>query len=245
MENKMIYNGNFNNKKDVESNFSVSLDDVHIVYAEYVTGSYEGSAWVIFSRNGKLFEVHGSHCSCNGLEGQWSEEDTSADIILERIKRNGHSEFDTKSISQLLNQYKQDFSFDLENLPTANELKKLLSVEKLVQDKNILQKQDEQIKKFQQNIITQIKETLLNGELGFDFKDKLILSSEAISLKKYKGDVLKNNVLDLFSLTQETLNSKGYVGKFIINDSINEISCSFSFELTDKKIAKKRQKYVT
>lgn len=241
----MIYNGNFNNKKDVESNFSVDLQDSTIVYAEYVTGSYEGSAWVIFSRNGKLYEVHGSHCSCNGLEGQWSEEETSPEIILERIKRNGHSDFDTKSISNVLSQYKNDFSFDLENLPTANELKNILSLEKLVQDKNILQNQDEQIKTFQQNIINQIKETLLNGEPTFDFKQKINLSSQAISLKKYKEEILKDSVLEIFDKTQKTLNSKGYMGEFVINKNIDEISCNFSFKLTETKTAKKRQKYVT
>lgn len=38
-----------------------------ILIANYGTGSYEGYAFVIFHRKGKLFEYHDSHCSCNGL----------------------------------------------------------------------------------------------------------------------------------------------------------------------------------
>ena len=48
-----------------------------ILVALYDGGSYDGLAFVLFHRDGKLYEVHGSHCSCYGLEGQWSPEETS------------------------------------------------------------------------------------------------------------------------------------------------------------------------
>lgn len=37
---------------------------------------YEGSAFVLLQEplTGELFEVNGSHCSCNGLEGCWDPE---------------------------------------------------------------------------------------------------------------------------------------------------------------------------
>jgi len=44
---------------------------VKILFAHYDVDGYEGSAWVLYCEGGKLFEVHGSHCSCYGLEGQW------------------------------------------------------------------------------------------------------------------------------------------------------------------------------
>lgn len=34
--------------------------------------AYEGHALVIFERNGVLYEVEASHCSCNGYEGEWN-----------------------------------------------------------------------------------------------------------------------------------------------------------------------------
>ena len=48
-----------------------------ILLAAYYDEDYEGDAYVLFERGGKLWEVHGSHCSCNGLEGQWDPEETS------------------------------------------------------------------------------------------------------------------------------------------------------------------------
>lgn len=40
-------------------------------------GSYCGDAFVLFERDGKLYEVNGGHCSCYGLEGQWTPEETT------------------------------------------------------------------------------------------------------------------------------------------------------------------------
>jgi len=48
---------------------------------------------VLFKRNDKLFEVHGSHCSCHGLSEesysggstQWQPEETTREAILHRL----------------------------------------------------------------------------------------------------------------------------------------------------------------
>ena len=42
-----------------------------ILFASYSEEDYEGDAIVILQTEEGLFEVHGSHCSCYGLEGQW------------------------------------------------------------------------------------------------------------------------------------------------------------------------------
>ena len=47
------------------------LEDVEIIYAQYETGCYEGSCVVLFKKEGKLFLIEASHCSCYGLEDQW------------------------------------------------------------------------------------------------------------------------------------------------------------------------------
>lgn len=36
--------------------------------------------------SGELFEVHGSHCSCHGFEGQFSLEETSPEYLLTRFE---------------------------------------------------------------------------------------------------------------------------------------------------------------
>lgn len=61
----------------------IATDD-EIIFASYGGGSYEGDAVVLFRRDGKLYEVHGSHCSCNGLEGQWSPEEATWEALATR-----------------------------------------------------------------------------------------------------------------------------------------------------------------
>ena len=50
--------------------------DDEILFAQYGYESYEGNACVLFQRNGVLYRVDAGHCSCYGLEGQWTPEET-------------------------------------------------------------------------------------------------------------------------------------------------------------------------
>lgn len=67
-----------------EQKLWADLDGAQILFAEYEHGGYEGDSTVIYRKDGKLFEVYGGHCSCNGLEGQWSPEETTVEAILAR-----------------------------------------------------------------------------------------------------------------------------------------------------------------
>lgn len=58
---------------------------INILFATYGCQEYEGSAWVLFERDGKLFEVNGSHCSCYGLEDQFEPEETRLEAIEYRL----------------------------------------------------------------------------------------------------------------------------------------------------------------
>jgi hypothetical protein len=71
------------------SDFKVGLDDnVHILLASYAGMGYDGYAFVLFVEDDKLYEVHGSHCSCDGLEEQWEPEETSI-VALQARAREG------------------------------------------------------------------------------------------------------------------------------------------------------------
>lgn len=48
-----------------------------IIFSYYSYEDYEGDAFVLYHKDGRLFEVHGGHCSCYGLEGQWDPEETT------------------------------------------------------------------------------------------------------------------------------------------------------------------------
>lgn len=55
-----------------------------LLIALYDGGGYDGTAFVLFKQNGKLYEVNASHCSCYGLEGQWSPDETSWEALAVR-----------------------------------------------------------------------------------------------------------------------------------------------------------------
>jgi len=63
------------------------VTEKELLFAWYGQRSYDGSAFVLFRRDGKLYEVNGGHCSCYGLENQWRPEETSKKALLHRIEK--------------------------------------------------------------------------------------------------------------------------------------------------------------
>lgn len=72
------------------------LAGAEVLFASYTDENYEGDAFVLFTRDGKLWEVHGSHCSCYGLsesdyygssQTQWQPEEVTAEAILHRLDK--------------------------------------------------------------------------------------------------------------------------------------------------------------
>lgn len=58
------------------------LNDIdRILFYEYSYENYSGNAMLVFEKDGKLYQTTGSHCSCNGLEGQFSPEETSVEEL--------------------------------------------------------------------------------------------------------------------------------------------------------------------
>lgn len=96
-----VYDG-FTNAEEVAANFKIPAVDGTIVAALYGHESYEGSAIVIYVREGKLYESNGSHCSCNGLEDQWSEEETSVAALRKREWPSGLESGTAERMSRLL-----------------------------------------------------------------------------------------------------------------------------------------------
>lgn len=73
-----------NRKKSMEYHLK-TWEPINILFASYGTGSYEGDAFVLTERDGKLFEVNASHCSCYGLENQFDQEETNLDVLKHRL----------------------------------------------------------------------------------------------------------------------------------------------------------------
>ena len=63
------------------------LDGVTVLLASYGVYGYEGEAFVLFERDGKLYEVNAVHCSCYGLEEQWGPEETTVEALHYRMDK--------------------------------------------------------------------------------------------------------------------------------------------------------------
>lgn len=82
-----MYLEEFKNNEDIISEYEApadALDGADVLLAWYGYGSYCGDSLVIFRKERKLYEVNGGHCSCYGLEGQWTPEETSAAALAKR-----------------------------------------------------------------------------------------------------------------------------------------------------------------
>lgn len=63
----------------VHENFPTE-DEIVLVYQD--SGCYDDSIDVFFQRDGKLFNVEASHCSCNGYEGCWNPSEVTWEYLL-------------------------------------------------------------------------------------------------------------------------------------------------------------------
>ena len=101
-----VFLGNWNSSEDIFSDFGIKESDLEggkIIFGFYNCQEYEGYASVIIQMpDDSLKLVHGSHCSCYGLEDQWDMEDISV-VLLNQMKWLGNSEVKEKLNSILDN----------------------------------------------------------------------------------------------------------------------------------------------
>ena len=63
-----------------------TLEGVEILLASYSRNPFCGEAFVLFRKNGVLYEVNASHNSTDGIEGQWEPEDTLVEALRYRLE---------------------------------------------------------------------------------------------------------------------------------------------------------------
>lgn len=77
-------------KEKIVSDFDIAeehLRDAEIMIAYMSEGSWgcDSDAFIVFRKDGVLYEAHGSHCSCFGFEGQWEPDPIeSIEAVLKR-----------------------------------------------------------------------------------------------------------------------------------------------------------------
>jgi len=73
------------------------VDNLEVLIGYESVGSWgcdSSSFFLLRDKDGNLFEVHGSHCSCYGFEGQFTLEPTTVEALKFRINESyNHSVF--------------------------------------------------------------------------------------------------------------------------------------------------------
>lgn len=74
-------------RKNKMSKALEKYENINILFAFYGIDDYCGEAFVLLEKNGGLFEVNASHCSCMGLEYQFDLEPTTLESLELRLTR--------------------------------------------------------------------------------------------------------------------------------------------------------------
>jgi hypothetical protein len=104
-----IFLGDWQDVEGVKADFEISDGDLHganILLAGYWYECYEGEAFVLYEKEGRLFEVNGSHCSCYGLEGQWDPELTTIEALEHRLDHGYGRDQYAEKLREILNNLK-------------------------------------------------------------------------------------------------------------------------------------------
>lgn len=123
-----MFLGEFSNKQCIIKEFQLednALNDCAILFATYDIEGYEGSALILFVKQGKIYIVEGSHCSCMGLEGQFDAEEISPDALKKMCTGNGILGHWNQEITKILTEMSM---LDLLNLP-ADQLQTWLALQ--------------------------------------------------------------------------------------------------------------------
>lgn len=92
------FEGTYNEEKLAAAKLAERWQRLEVLFAAYTYEDYEGDAFVLFRKDGKLYEVNGSHCSCYGLSergysgetpDQWEPEETTQDALKHRLDEGG------------------------------------------------------------------------------------------------------------------------------------------------------------
>lgn len=81
----------FDDRYDLFKQFEADDEGERILFASYENEGYEGDAYVLFENpaTGELLEIEASHCSCNGLEGQWLPGAVTWPALAMRLQADG------------------------------------------------------------------------------------------------------------------------------------------------------------
>ena len=105
-----VYDGGFDNWADIQSQFDEPdlPEPDEVLFAMYDVDGYEGSARVVYRQGNRFFYVHGAHCSCYGLEGQWDPEEYSAEQFVAAYERGWWKHYVPSSVRDRVKEFMEN-----------------------------------------------------------------------------------------------------------------------------------------
>ena len=105
-------------KNHIASVFEIpieDLDEITILIAYESVGSFgcDSSNWFLFLKDSVLYEVAGSHCSCDGFEGQWDPQETNAKYLKSKnfhISTGGYDDLSEENIKEIKEYFKRNYA---------------------------------------------------------------------------------------------------------------------------------------
>jgi hypothetical protein len=80
------YHGSFTCREDIVAIYGDRVPpEPDIVYACMSEPDYEESLIVVFARDGRLFEIADSHCSCNGWDEDGDTWDAPDEVLVQQL----------------------------------------------------------------------------------------------------------------------------------------------------------------
>ncbi len=127
IKQKSVFLGNWKESSEIIKDFKIkkdSLKGIKILFACYKDRGYSGDAFVLFEKNGELFEVNTTACSIYGVEQQWKPEETNLTAIQYRLSKGTLG----RDVDKLMyNNIDEENEFDVDNI-FALELKQFLGI---------------------------------------------------------------------------------------------------------------------
>lgn len=95
---EQVYFDNWTKWADVSNDFSNGYswnmpavpaipEPEEVLLAAYSYEDYSGDAFVIYRQGDKYYTNEGGHCSCHGLEGQWSPEAYTLPVLITALEK--------------------------------------------------------------------------------------------------------------------------------------------------------------
>lgn len=101
--------------EEEKKEFLKQFEGCEWIFGSYSYENYSGDAFVIFKKDGEVYENGGSHCSCYGVEGQWNPEKTSIEAIKHRLENGSLGICSSYSSENEFKKELEEFLNDIEN----------------------------------------------------------------------------------------------------------------------------------